>query len=283
MPPHPRPEPRRPTAGPRALVGLLLLLLVGGPLPADAPPTGPEPPRTDGIGLPPPPPALGILDWGRLIAESRRACEGPCVTPFGQVLGVADGAEARSNCVSTCVRPERRALELASGGVRVSPDGPDDGSAYVGIAYQCVGYARLWWMKNRALTFGDVAIAQDILYLDEATELRTGKSVPLGRSLNGTARRAPRRGDLLVYLADRDDPPWRAGHVAVVVAVDRERGLIALAEENYDNRPWQDPHAYARRIPLFEINGRFTVLDVPPDRRSSADGGRIGGWVYPLP
>jgi hypothetical protein len=264
-------------------VGLLLLLLVCGSLQGGAPATLPELPQTDGICLPPAPPSLGTLDWQRLIAESRRACEGPCVTPFGQVLGVADGVEAHSNCVSTCVRRERRVLELVSGDARVSQDVPDDGSVYVGIAYQCVGYARLWWMKNRSLTFGDVDIAQDILYLSEATELRTGKTVPLGRSLNGTARRAPQRGDLLVYLADRDDPEWRAGHVAVIVDVDRERGLVALAEENYDNLPWQDPHAYARRIPLFEINGRFTLLDVPPERRSSADGGRIGGWVYPLP
>jgi hypothetical protein len=129
-------------------VGLLLLLLVCGELQAGAPATLPALPQTDGIGLPPAPPPLGLLEWQRLIAEGRRVCEGPCVTPFGQVLGVADGVEAHSN---------------------------------------------------------------------------------------------------------------------------------------YDNLPWQDPHAYARRIPLFEINGRFTLLDVPPDHRSSADGGRIGGWVYPLP
>lgn len=280
MPPHPIPESRRPTAGPRAVVGLLLFLLVGGLLQADAPLTQPALPHTDGVGLPPP--AGGILDWPSFIVEARRACEGPCVTPFGEVLGVADGAEARSNCVSTCVGPERRFLEPASGAVRVSRDAPGDGWVYVGIAYQCVDYARLWWMKNRSLTFGDVDIAQDILYLREATELGSSTNVPLGRSLNGTARRAPQRGDLLVYVAERDDPEWRAGHVAVVVDVDRERGLVALAEENYDNEPWQDPHAYARRIPLFEINGRFTLLDVSPDQRASADGGRIGGWVYPL-
>ena len=44
-----------------------------------------------------------------------------------------------------------------------------------------------------------------------------------------------------MYLADRDDPEWRAGHVAVIVDVDLENGLVALAEENYDNRAWQAP------------------------------------------
>lgn len=284
MPKHQGTAAARRPAGPGAVAGLLLLLVVG-PLPAEVPPGGPELPGTDGSGLPPPAAPPGILDWPGLIAASRRACEGPCVTPFGQVLGVADGAAAHSNCASACVRPERRFLDLASGRVQVADalPSPASGSVYVGLTYQCVGFARLWWMTNRSLTFGDVDIAQDILYLTEATDPRTGKSVPLGRSLNGTARRAPQRGDLLVYLAERDDPEWRAGHVAVIVEIDRERGLVALAEENYDNRPWQDPQAFARRIPLFEINGRFTLLDLPPERRTSPDGGRIAGWVYPLP
>ncbi|WP_296809226.1 CHAP domain-containing protein [Thiocapsa sp.] len=137
-------------------------------------------------------------------------------------------------------------------------------------------------MKNRSLTFGDVDMAYDILYPTEATDPRTGEIVPLGRSFNGTARHPPERGDLVIYLADREDQEWRAGHVAVVVDVDREQGLVALAEENYDNRPWENPQAFARRIQLFEINGRFTLLDVEPNSRSRADGGRIAGWVYPV-
>jgi hypothetical protein len=266
-----------------SVAALLLLVLTIGSLSADAPATLPELPRTDGVGLPPPPPAIGPLEWPRLIAASRRACEGPCTTPFGQVLGIADRAPARSNCVSTCVHPERSFLDLESGEIAVSQESPSDSpKQYVGITYQCVGYARLWWMKNRSLTFGDVDTAHDILYLTEATDPRTGAIVPLGRSLNGTAHRPPERGDLVVYLADRDDSEWRAGHVAVVVGVDREQGLVALAEENYDNQPWQNPQAFARRIQMFEINGRFTLLDVEPNRRFSADGGRIAGWVYPV-
>lgn len=275
------PRGARACAGPTA-AALLLALMIGS-LSADAPSTLRELPHTDGVGLPPPPPAVGPLDWPRLIAESSRACEGPCTTPFGQVLGVADGAEARSNCVSTCVQPERSFLDLASGEIAVSRETPSDSpKQYVGITYQCVGYARLWWMKNRSLTFGDVDTAHDILYLTEATDPRTDAIVPLGRSLNGTARRPPERGDLVVYLADREDPEWRAGHVAVVVDVDRDQGLVALAEENYDNRPWEDPQAFARRIPMFEIKGRYTLLDVAPNSRSRADGGRIAGWVYPV-
>ena len=86
----------------------------------------------------------------------------------------------------------------------------------------------------------------------------------------------------MVYYPDRTDPEWRHGHVAVVVVVDRDQGTVALAEENYDNRPWQNPQAFARQIRLFEVNGRYTLLDVPPAGRRNPEGGRIAGWLYPL-
>lgn len=239
-------------------------------------------PRTDGDELWSLPPELTPVEQLRLFTEGQRACQGPCVTPFGSVLGVADGAEGRSNCVSTCIRPERSFLDLQTGKVAVHQQPPDAARfQYIGLTYQCVEYARKWWMKNRHLTFGDVDSSYNILYLTEGSDLQTHKTIPLARSLNGTARRPPQRGDLLVYAADRADPEWRHGHVAVVVAVDLEKGQVALAEENYDNRPWQHPEGFARQIQLFEVGGRYTVLDVPMTTHRNAEGGRITGWIYP--
>jgi len=57
---------------------------------------------------------------------------------------------------------------------------------------------------------------------------------------------------------------------------------VADGEENYDNRPWRDPDGYARRIRLFTVAGRHTLVDVPPGELRNPDGGRIAGWVYPL-
>ena len=81
---------------------------------------------------------------------------------------------------------------------------------------------------------------------------------------------------------NRTDPEWRHGHVAVVMAVDLEQGHVAVAEENYDNQPWQNPQAFARQIRLFEVGGRYTLLDVPPTASRNTEGGRIAGWLYPL-
>ena len=116
----------------------------------------------------------------------------------------------------------------------------------------------------------------------EGESIRGGGTFPLARSINGTARRAPRRGDLVVYYPEPEVAQWRHGHVAVVVDADPAQGWVALAEENYDNRPWQDPQAYARRISLFRVGDRYTLLDVAPGRTDQPGGGRISGWIYPL-
>ncbi len=242
-----------------------------------------ELPNTDGYGLLPKPPAFTPEQMDTLLAEGKQACAGQCVTPFGRVLGVADGAAGRSNCVPTCIRPEYSFLDLQSGKVAVYQENPrQENLRYIGVTYQCVEYARKWWMKNKGITFGSVDSANEIIYLAAGADLHSNNTVPLARSINGTARRPPRRGDLVVYYPDRDDPEWRHGHVAVVVATDLKSGVVALAEENYDNKPWRKPRAFARQIRLFKIGGRYTLLDVPVAGNGNPDGGRIAGWIYPL-
>jgi hypothetical protein len=195
--------------------------------------TGVQLPHTDGFGLQPKLPAFAREESDRLFAEGKRACDGPCVTPFGTVLGTADGAEGRSNCVSTCIRPEYSFFDRSSGAVSVhAADPKQDHLQYIGVTYQCVEYARKWWMKNQGITFGSIDSAYEILYLTEGKNIRTQQPFPLARSINGTARRPPQRGDLVVYYPDRADPEWRHGHVAVVVVVDRDQGSVSLAEEN---------------------------------------------------
>jgi hypothetical protein len=267
-----------------------IALLFGGCLtgPLALPDTASAPltpllPHTDGADLIPSRSAPTPLEGRQQLRAAQRACEGPCVTPFGARLGVADGVVAHSNCVSSCLRLEYSYVDRGSGQVRVAQQSPDPQLfEYAGVTYQCVEYARRWWIRNLGLTFGDVPTAADIFARAQGLRLPRHQPVPLGRSLNGAARRAPKRGDLVVYGADPADPRWRFGHVAVVVGVDAERGWVALAEENYDNRPWRNPDGYARRIRLFDVGGRFTLVDVAPGGTQNPEGGRVLGWVYPL-
>ncbi len=275
------------------------MFLIAGPLYAEAP-AGPATadtaaassqaaqtlvklPHTDGDGILPKLPAFTEAQTQRLFSAGRQACESGCVTPFGKVLGIADGAKGRSNCVSTCIQPEFSFLDVDSGEVSVYQEPPKaENLRYIGITYQCVEYARKWWMKNKGITFGSIDSAYEIIYLTEGTDIRSDTTFPLARSINGTAKRPPKRGDLVVYYPAREDPEWRHGHVAVVVDVNLEQGIVSLAEENYDNEPWQNPKAFSRQIRLFQIGERYTLLDVPVRASQNTDGGLISGWIYPL-
>ena len=50
----------------------------------------------------------------------------------------------------------------------------------------------------------------------------------MARSINGTAKRPPARGDLIIYYADVEVPDWQAGHVAVVLDSD----ILLLQKSN---------------------------------------------------
>jgi hypothetical protein len=237
---------------------------------------------TDGIGLRKKPPAFKPEQSKSMLEQNKLLCDDNCVNPFGDVLGQANGIKAYSNCQSQCVNPEFSFLNLATGEVTLHKENPkDDNLYYIGLINQCVEYARRWWMINKNITFGSIDSAHEIIYLTEGENIRTNKSFPLARSINGTAKRPPKVGDLVVYYPDRNNPLWRHGHVAVVVKVDLNKGVVSLAEENYNNKKWQKPNQYARQISLFNINGHYTLLDVHPHSKNNKMGAEISGWIYP--
>jgi len=239
-------------------------------------------PNTDGQGLRDKLPAFSPEQSKTMFERNKLLCEDECVHPFGEVLGQASGIKAYSNCQSQCVHPEFSFLNLTTGEVTLHKENPkDDNLHYIGLINQCVEYARRWWMVNKNITFGSIDSAHEIIYLTNGKNIRTGESFPLARSINGTATRAPKIGDLIVYYPDRKNPLWRHGHVAVVVQVDLDNGVVALAEENYDNKKWQKPNLYARQISLFNVNGHYTLLDVHPNSKNNKTGAEISGWIYP--
>lgn len=238
--------------------------------------------NTDGTGLVAKLPKLSAEERKRLYSNSKKSCNDECVAPFGTVLGTANKAIAYSNCNSECLVAEYSFLNLKTSEITNHKKFPkDENLHYVGLTYQCVEYARKWWMLNKGITFGDIGSAFEIIYLTEGKHIYSKESFPLARSLNGSASRAPKVGDLVIYSADRSSVDWMHGHVAVVVAVDLKEGSVSLAEENYNNLPWQDPEQFARKIQLFEVSGRYTLIDVAVNTNKNATGAQISGWIYP--
>ena len=238
--------------------------------------------HTDGYGLltkpTPPSPEQRTQQYAQGIAS----CDSTCITPFGLVLGEADGVEGYSNCQSTCIKPEYSFMSLSDKSISVHTKNPNDGTKhYVGLINQCVEYARRWWMTNSGITFGDIDSAHEIIYLTEGKDIYSGEHFSLARSINGSAKRAPQRGDLLIYYPDPSNPLWRHGHVAVIVAVDLSAGTVSVAEQNYSNQPWVEPSAYSRKIQLFSVGGKYRVVDTEISSHLNATGGLISGWIYP--
>ena len=237
---------------------------------------------TDGIGLRDKPSAFSVEQSKAMFEKNKKLCKVGCVYDFGITLGESNGVKAYSNCQSQCVNPEFSFLNLTTGEVTIHKDNPtDDNLHYIGLINQCVEYSRRWWMINKGITYGDIDSAHEIIYLAEGKNIRTNESFQLARSINGTATRAPKIGDLVIYYPDRNNPLWLHGHVAVVVDVNLKKGSVSLAEENYDNKKWKKPKKYARKISLFEVNGQYTLIDVSPNKKSNKTGAEISGWVYP--
>ena len=239
-------------------------------------------PHTDGDGLLAKPPEFTEQQSKHMFERGKQACSKGCVTPFGQALGAVDGAIGQSNCKDTCINPEYSFLNLNTGEITVHTGDPGKQHLhYIGVVYQCVEYARKWWMINKGITFGSIDSANEILYLTEGKDIRTKQPVPLARSINGTASRPPKRGDLVIYYPDRTVQKWANGHVAVVIKTDLENGTVYIAEQNYHNAAWEEPAAYTRKLRLFNIGERYTLLDVSTDAHTNKTGGLISGWLYP--
>ncbi len=218
-----------------------------------------------------------------LFEEGIKSCQTGCITPFGQLLGEADGIKSYSNCQSNCIKSEYSFLNLQTQKIVIADTNPDKSQYhYIGVIHQCVEYARKWWMIQKGITFGSIDSAFEIIYLTEGKHINTNMSFPLGRSINGSASRPPKRGDLLIYSADRKRSNWQYGHVAVVIETDLESNALYIAEENYSNRAWENPKRYSRKIHISSTKSGYRVTDQDRHRKDPNQRGVVSGWIYPL-
>ncbi len=232
--------------------------------------------------LPPKPAPLSKTQLKQLYEQGQQQCAHNCATPFGQALGSNRGVVAYSNCRSECIRPEYSFLNLKTGEISLHKQDPKNPEQkYIGVIYQCVEYARRWWMTQLGIRFGSVDSAWEVLYLEKGQFVGRDATFELDRFINGQAHQPPAVGDLLVYAPDRSRNHWLHGHVAVVVESHPQAGWLAVAEENYDNRPWPKGQQYARKLQLLQTGPYWQVLDLPPGQIHGPDAGSISGWVRP--
>ncbi len=174
-----------------------------------------------------------------------KECAINCETPYGKLIGTSHNVEAFSNCSPQCVNIEKVSIDKYT-------------KKEVGIAWQCVEYTRRWLMKNQGVTFDSIDSASDLWNKNYVTRLENNNKINFKNLENG-GNIPPKLGDILVYEKTED---LIYGHVAVVVNVNLTAGYVDVAEENYENKMWEDPNNYSRRIKLETKDEKYLISDV---------------------
>ncbi len=187
-----------------------------------------------------------------LSAQGIAELTGADFVPFGTEIGRSFGVPAYSNETSGLISDEIN----------------ENLGVFSGMKWQCVEYARRFMQTVLGATFAGVYGAQNIWFLDTASRLEDGASIPFATVPNGSSDALPEVGSLLIYPISENCP---FGHVAVVVKADPESGLVYLAEQNWDSRVWPKDRSYSRTVQVEKTSrGTYFLRD--------ESGEQILGW-----
>lgn len=173
-----------------------------------------------------------------------QSCLNKCSTPFGNKLGENKGVIGYSNCNPDCESEQWYTIKIGEQPHRS------------GMKWQCVEYARRWYMLQLGYTFSSIDHAYQIWDLVEAEQLGSAVKKPWNKFSNGLSIEQPQANDLLIYNKEQGIH----GHVSVIVKV--AHGYVYLAEQNYSNTKWESP-TYARKARLIKSpQGHYTIEDL---------------------
>jgi glutathionylspermidine amidase/synthetase len=194
-----------------------------------------------------PPLFLSLVSLSSYASEnmlSPPACLKACTSQFAQELGNNRGVIGYSNCNPDCESDQWNTIEINHLPYKS------------GMKWQCVEYARRWYMKQLGYTFASIDHAYQIWNLADAGKLGSEVKTTWLKFADGKTRSRPQPNDLLIY----NQKQGIHGHVSVIVKVTKE--YVYIAEQNYANAPWETK-TYARKVPLINNKkGYFTLKDL---------------------
>lgn len=179
------------------------------------------------------------------------SCQKKCDSSFGACLGESNGVKAFSNCSNKCSNDTDPDVVIKKDVTGLPQD------IYTGMKWQCVEYARRFLAFVKEVIFLSVGSAFQIF---DHTIVQSIYNPNLNYEFlsfpNGSLT-PPQEGDLIIYSKSLEN---KYGHVAVIAEVDLNAGLVAVAEQNERNKPWENPNKYARKIKLIKCNTNEYVL-----------------------
>ncbi len=181
-------------------------------------------------------------------------CKANCSSPYGSVIGRYNNVTAFSNCNDNCINWDDSGVSWTRNLTGLARD------VFVGIRWQCVEYARRYLIINYNSAFTSIDSAFQIFNLTEVNDLTTNEGTFEFRTFPNGDSTPPEIGDLII---SPEKPGYPVGHVAVVSEVDLKAGYVALAEQNFFNKQWENSGAYSRRIMLHNCEGRYVLTETP--------------------
>ncbi|WP_186646526.1 CHAP domain-containing protein [Fluviispira vulneris] len=199
-------------------------------------------------------------------------CTVDCVVPFGDFIGSSREVKAYSNCNSSCI------YKNATEGITfLAKDTGLSSDVWIGIPWQCVEYARRWVLQNQNIVIHSVDSAFEIWNQNETKDLLNNKNLYFDNFVNGNST-PPAEGDILIYGKSSE---LHYGHVAIIVNVDLENLFVDIAEENYQNKKWENTNLYSRRVILNHENNTYYITDLSYETKEKYfknDDVNIIGW-----
>jgi hypothetical protein len=171
-------------------------------------------------------------------------CTKKCETALSTKLGGTNSVIGYSNCTSECKTDEWNSVTLSNGQV-----------VKTGMKWQCVEYARRWFILRLGYTFESIDHAYQIWDLQTASSIDSSKKKNWVKCRNGKTSSKPQPHDLLIYNQQQGPD----GHVSVIVAV--KNNFVFIAEQNYSNEKWKQTN-FARKIKLdTNAQGHYALKD----------------------
>jgi len=133
---------------------------------------------------------------------------------YGSIIGSSHGIPVYSNhCPKTCDH-----------GIHYSH------GIYCGEKWQCIEFARRYWIEQYGITFPSVKNACDLIRLKHCTSVKTGKKYNVQQCHNG-GHAAPMIGSLLLWSKEMNKRG--TGHVAVITG--KSKNKIHITQQNETN------------------------------------------------
>lgn len=188
--------------------------------------------------------AVFLLPYSLNANSLPKSCSNSCTSSFGNKLGENSGVVGYSNCTNDCESDKWTTITLGQHRYKT------------GMKWQCVEYARRWYMKRLGYSFASIDHAYEIWDLEHVDKLGSELKGKWKKLANGKTTEKPQLNDLLIY----NKKQGIHGHVSVIVKVTDD--YVYIAEQNYTNAKWDDP-SYARKLALIHnTKGHYSLKDL---------------------